>query len=32
VAVGDVVVVLPHEICPVDGEVVAGHERWMRAI
>ncbi len=25
VAVGDVVVVLPHEICPVDGEVVAGH-------
>jgi heavy metal translocating P-type ATPase len=25
VAVGDVVVVFPHEICPVDGEVVAGH-------
>jgi heavy metal translocating P-type ATPase len=25
VALGDVVVVLPHEICPVDGEVVAGH-------
>ena len=24
VAVGDVVVVLPHEICPVDGTVVAG--------
>jgi heavy metal translocating P-type ATPase len=24
VAVGDVIVVLPHEICPVDGEVVAG--------
>lgn len=25
VRVGDVVVVLPHEICPVDGVVVAGH-------
>ncbi|RLS47826.1 MAG: cadmium-translocating P-type ATPase [Planctomycetota bacterium] len=25
VAVGEVVVVFPHEICPVDGEVVAGH-------
>lgn len=25
VAVGDVVVVFPHEICPVDGEVMAGH-------
>jgi len=25
VAVGDVLVVLPHEICPVDGTVVAGH-------
>lgn len=25
VVLGDVVVVLPHEICPVDGEVVAGH-------
>jgi heavy metal translocating P-type ATPase len=24
VAVGDVIVVLPHEICPVDGEVVSG--------
>ena len=24
VAVGDLIVVLPHEICPVDGEVVAG--------
>jgi heavy metal translocating P-type ATPase len=24
-AIGDVVVVLPHEICPVDGTVVAGH-------
>jgi heavy metal translocating P-type ATPase len=24
VQVGDVIVVLPHEICPVDGEVVAG--------
>jgi heavy metal translocating P-type ATPase len=24
VAVGDVIVVLPHEICPVDGSVVAG--------
>ncbi|MFM8292471.1 MAG: heavy metal translocating P-type ATPase [Planctomycetia bacterium] len=24
VSVGDVIVVLPHEICPVDGEVVAG--------
>ena len=25
IRVGDVVVVLPHEICPVDGVVVAGH-------
>jgi heavy metal translocating P-type ATPase len=25
VAVGDLIVVLPHEICPVDGTVVAGH-------
>lgn len=25
VAIGDVLVVLPHEICPVDGTVVAGH-------
>ena len=25
VAVGDEIVVLPHEICPVDGEVVDGH-------
>jgi heavy metal translocating P-type ATPase len=25
VAVGDVIVVLPHEICPVDGEVLSGH-------
>jgi heavy metal translocating P-type ATPase len=25
VAVGDLLVVLPHEICPVDGVVVAGH-------
>jgi heavy metal translocating P-type ATPase len=25
VAVGDVITVLPHEICPVDGTVVAGH-------
>jgi heavy metal translocating P-type ATPase len=25
VDVGDVLVVLPHEICPVDGEVVEGH-------
>jgi len=25
VAVGEVLVVLPHEICPVDGTVVAGH-------
>jgi len=25
VQVGDVIVVLPHEICPVDGAVVAGH-------
>jgi hypothetical protein len=24
IAVGDVIVVLPHEICPVDGEVVVG--------
>jgi heavy metal translocating P-type ATPase len=25
VAIGDIVVVLPHEICPVDGTVTAGH-------
>jgi heavy metal translocating P-type ATPase len=25
VAIGDVVIVLPHEICPVDGTVIAGH-------
>ncbi len=25
IRIGDVVVVLPHEICPVDGTVVAGH-------
>ncbi len=25
VAVGDVLVILPHELCPVDGEVVEGH-------
>src|SRR5215813_5428910 len=25
VAVGDILVVFPHEICPVDGEVVEGH-------
>src|SRR5215470_14256526 len=25
VAIGDVLVVFPHEICPVDGEVVEGH-------
>ncbi len=25
VAVGDELVVLPHELCPVDGEVIAGH-------
>ena len=25
IAVGDAVVVFPHEICPVDGEVIEGH-------
>jgi heavy metal translocating P-type ATPase len=25
VAVGEILIVLPHEYCPVDGEVVAGH-------
>lgn len=25
IAVGDLIVVLPHEVCPVDGEVVDGH-------
>lgn len=25
IAVGDRIVVLPHELCPVDGEVLAGH-------
>jgi heavy metal translocating P-type ATPase len=25
IAVGDAIVVLPHEVCPVDGEVVDGH-------
>jgi heavy metal translocating P-type ATPase len=25
IAIGDVIVVLPHEVCPVDGEVVSGH-------
>lgn len=25
IAVGDVLIVLPHEICPVDGAVIAGH-------
>src|SRR6202166_2191040 len=31
VAVGDMLVILPHEICPVDGVVVEGHGRMNEA-
>lgn len=31
IAVGDVLVVLPHEICPVDGEVLEGHGKMDEA-